>query len=259
MDPIIECRGVSKAFVLRTNRQYLLKDRVLGLVRPHLRQRSERFWALHDVSIAVEPGEAFAIIGPNGAGKTTLFRIIAGIFRPTMGTVEIRGRIAPLLGLGVGFHAELTGRENIYLSAALFGFTTPEIRGVEAEIIAFSELGHFIDVPIKNYSAGMQVRLGFAIATQVRPDIFLLDEVLGVGDSHFQQKSLRRLEDERLAGRTFVVVTHNLEFVEQICSRAALLVNGCVECLGSAKEVVRRYREMVSGRRPMTTAKEPAS
>jgi ABC-type polysaccharide/polyol phosphate transport system ATPase subunit len=247
MDPIIECRGVSKGFVLRTNRQYLLKDRVLGLVRPHLRERSERFWALHDVNIAVDAREAFAIIGPNGAGKTTLFRIIAGIFRPTAGTVEIRGRIAPLLGLGVGFHSELTGRENIYLSAALFGFTTPEIRDVEATIIDFSELGHFIDVPIKNYSSGMQVRLGFSIAAQLRPDIFLLDEVLGVGDSHFQQKSLRRLEEERLAGRTFVVVTHNLEFVQETCNRAALLVNGRVARVGSAKEVVRCYRDMVSG------------
>jgi ABC-type polysaccharide/polyol phosphate transport system ATPase subunit len=245
MDPIIECRGVSKEFVLRTNRQYLLKDRVLGLVRPKLRETTERFWALQDVSIAVEAREAFAIIGPNGAGKTTLFRIIAGIFQPTAGRVEIRGRIAPLLGLGVGFHSELTGRENIYLSAALFGFTTPEIRAVEAGIIEFSELGHFIDVPIKNYSSGMQMRLGFSIAAQLKPDIFLLDEVLGVGDSHFQQKSLRRLEEERLAGRTFVMVTHNLVFVEETCNRAALLVNGRVARVGAAKEVVRCYREMV--------------
>jgi ABC-type polysaccharide/polyol phosphate transport system ATPase subunit len=247
MEPIIECRGVSKEFALRTNRQYLLKDRVLGLVRPKLRETTERFWALQDVNIAVDAREAFAIIGPNGAGKTTLFRIIAGIFRPTAGRVEIRGRIAPLLAVGVGFHSELTGRENIYLSAALFGFTTPEIRAVEAAIIEFSEIGHFIDVPIKNYSSGMQVRLGFSIAAQLQPDIFLLDEVLGVGDAHFQQKSLRRLEQERLAGRTFVVVTHNLEFVQETCNRAALLVNGRVARVGSAKEVVRHYREMVAG------------
>jgi len=244
--PIIECRGVSKAFVLRTNRQYLLKDRVLGRVRPKLREAIERFWALQDVNIAVDAREAFAIIGPNGAGKTTLSRIIAGIFRPTAGSVEIRGRIAPLLALGAGFHSELTGRENIYLSAALYGFTTLEIRRVEAAVIDFSELGHFIDVPIKNYSSGMQLRLGFSIAAQLQPDVFLLDEVLGVGDAHFQQKSLRRLEEERLAGRTFVVVTHDLDFVLETCNRAALLVNGRVTGVGPAVEVVRRYRDMAT-------------
>src|SRR5262249_25330774 len=141
--PIIECRDVSKAFTLRTNRQYLLKDRVLGLVRPQLREGGTRFWALQSVSLAVDAREAFGIIGPNGAGKTTLFRIMAGIFQPTSGTVRIRGRIAPLLALGTAFHAELTGRENIYLSAALYGFTTPEIRSVESAVIEFSELGHF--------------------------------------------------------------------------------------------------------------------
>jgi ABC-2 type transport system ATP-binding protein/lipopolysaccharide transport system ATP-binding protein len=247
MRPIVECQAVSKSFVLRGNRQYLLKDRVLGLVRPHLRETTEVFWALRDVSITVDPREAFAIIGPNGAGKTTLFRIIAGIFRPTAGSVKVRGRIAPLLALGVGFHQELTGRENIYLSAALYGLTTPQIRAVEDAIIEFSELDHFIDVPIKNYSAGMQLRLGFSIAVQLRPDIFLLDEVLSVGDEYFRQKSLRRLEEERLAGRTFVVVTHSLEFVEQTCDRAALLVGGKVAALGAAKDVTRRYRELVAG------------
>src|SRR5262249_13342728 len=185
MAPIIECEGVSKAFVMRTNRQYLLKDRALAMVRPHLRETRELFWALRDVSFAVAPGEAFGVIGPNGAGKTTLFRVIAGIFQPTNGEIRIHGRLAPLLGLGVGFHPELTGRENIYLNSALFGFTTREIRAAEEAIIAFSELGTFIDVPTKNYSSGMQARLGFAIAFQVRPDIFLIDEVLLGGDQVF--------------------------------------------------------------------------
>jgi ABC-2 type transport system ATP-binding protein len=246
MLPIIECRGVSKAFVLRTNRQYLFKDRVLGLVRPHLRESAELFWALQDVSLTVDPHEAFALIGPNGAGKTTLFRVIAGIFQPTAGSVQIRGRIAPLLGLGAGFHPELTGRENVYLSAALFGLATPEIRALEAAIIEFSELGQFIDAPIKNYSAGMQMRLGFSIAAQLQPDVFLLDEVLSVGDEHFRRKCLQRLEQERLAGRTFVVVTHSLEIVEQTCDRAALLMNGRVVALGAAKDVTRQYRGLVT-------------
>jgi ABC-type polysaccharide/polyol phosphate transport system ATPase subunit len=244
MGPIIRCDRVSKAFVMRSNRQYLLKDRALAMLRPHLRESRQLFWALRDVDFAVEPGEALAVIGPNGAGKTTLLRVISGVFTPTSGSVRIEGRVAPLLALGVGFHPELTGRENIYLSSAISGFTTREIRAAEEEIIAFSELDRFIDVPTKNYSAGMQARLGFAIAFQVRPEIFLIDEVLAVGDEHFQAKCLRRIDEDRHAGRTFLVVTHNLTFVEERCDRAALLVEGRVTAIGAAKDVVRQYREL---------------
>ena len=178
MLPVLTCQAVSKSFVFRRNRQYLLKERVLAWVRPHLRESRQTFWALQDVSFTVEPGEAFGVIGPNGSGKTTLLRIVSGIFQPTSGTIRVRGRVAPLLSLGVGFHPELTGRENIHLNAALFGFTTREIMEIEQTIIDFSELEQFIDAPTKNYSAGMQVRLGFSIALEVKPDIFLMDEVL---------------------------------------------------------------------------------
>ncbi len=246
MPAIIDCQTVSKAFVLRTNRQYLLKDRVLAMVRPQLRESRQAFWAVRDVSFAVDRGETFGIIGPNGAGKTTLFRIVAGIFQPTSGRVHVHGRMAPLLALGVGFHPELTGRENIYLGAALFGFTTREIRAVEGAIIEFSELGQFMDVPTKNYSAGMQARLGFSIALEVRPDIFLIDEALAVGDEHFRNKCIGRLGEERHAGRTFLVATHDLHFVEETCDRAALLVEGRAVALGAAKEVVRCYRDLVA-------------
>jgi ABC-type polysaccharide/polyol phosphate transport system ATPase subunit len=246
MTAIIDCQAVSKAFVLRTNRQYLLKDRVLAVVRPQLREGRQSFWALRDVTFSVDPGETFGIIGPNGAGKTTLFRIIAGIIEPTAGHIHVRGRLAPLLALGVAFHPELTGRENIFLGAALFGFTTREIRAVEAAIIEFSELGRFIDVPTKNYSSGMQLRLGFSIALEVQPHIFLMDEVLAVGDEHFTQKCLRRLDEERRAGRTFLVATHNLSFVEERCDRAALIVEGRVAALGAGKEVVRCYRDWLA-------------
>lgn len=245
MAPIIECQGVSKRFVLRSNRQYLLKDRVLALFRPKLRESRREFWALRDVNFSVDRGETFAIIGPNGAGKTTLFRIIAGIFEPTSGRVVVRGRMAPLLGLGVAFHPELTGRENIYLGAALFGFTTRQVRAVEEAVIEFSELGDFIDVPTKNYSAGMQLRLGFALALEVKPDLFLMDEVLAVGDAHFVTKCYRRLEEGRQAGRTFLVATHNLAFVEQQCDHAALVVAGRVTALGTGKEVVQCYRDQL--------------
>jgi ABC-type polysaccharide/polyol phosphate transport system ATPase subunit len=246
MSAIIECQDVSKFFVLRTNRQYLLKDRVLALVRPQLRESRQQFWALRDVTFSVDRGETFGIIGPNGAGKTTLFRIVAGIFEPTSGRVHVRGRMAPLLALGATFHPELTGRENIYLGAALFGFTTREIRAVEGAIIEFSELGRFIDVPTKNYSSGMQLRLGFSIALEVQPHVFLMDEVLAVGDEHFTHKCLKRLEEERQAGRTFLIATHNLSFVEERCDRAALIVEGRVVALGAGKEVVEYYRDLLA-------------
>jgi ABC-type polysaccharide/polyol phosphate transport system ATPase subunit len=246
MHASIACEHVSKMFEMRSNRQYLLKDRVLAMVRPHLRETREPFWALRDIDFTVEPGEAFGVIGPNGAGKTTLFRIIAGIFQPTQGSVRVHGRMAPLLALGVGFHPELTGRENIYLSSAMFGFTDREIRAVEEEIIAFSELARFIDVPTKNYSSGMHARLGFSIAFQVRPEIFLIDEVLAVGDQHFQTKCQRRLEEERHAGCTFLVATHNLGYVEEQCDRAALLIDGQVAALGAPKEVTQHYRDLLS-------------
>jgi ABC-2 type transport system ATP-binding protein/lipopolysaccharide transport system ATP-binding protein len=238
----IDCHGLSKSFVIRANRQYLLKDIALGVFKPHLRERRELFWAVRDVDFAVVAGETVAVIGPNGAGKTTLFRLISQILRPTSGTVRVHGRLAPLLGLALGFHPELTGRENIYLSAALFGFTTREIRAAERDIIDFSELGGFIDVATKNYSSGMQLRLGFSIAVQVHPEIFLIDEILAVGDEGFQQKCLRRLEEERRAGRTFVIATHDMQFVEERCDRAILLVHGRVEALGRPKDVVRIYR-----------------
>ena len=245
MAPVVECRKLGKSFVLRTNRQLMLKDRVLSVLRPHLRETREVFWALRRVKFSVEAGETFGLIGPNGAGKTTLLRLLSGIYRPSKGVVIVRGRVAALLAYGVGFHPELTGRENIYLNAALFGLTTKEIRALEASIIEYSELGQFIDVPTKNYSTGMQLRLGFSIALEVRPEIYLMDEGLGVGDEHFKNKCLRRLAELRAAGRTFVVATHNLRFVEEVCDRAALLIGGRMIAMGSPKEVVQCYRDQL--------------
>ena len=251
MSSIIACDGVSKAFPLHRHRR-LLKDRVLAALRPQLRPSGEVYWVLREVTLAVEAGEALAIIGPNGAGKTTLFRIISGILQPTSGRVHVGGRLAPLLALGVGFHEELTGRENIYLCASLFGFTTREIRALEPAIIEFSELGRFIDEATKTYSSGMQVRLGFAIAAQLSPDIFLMDEVLAVGDEHFQQKCLAHLDRQRQRGCTLLIATHSLTFVEEMFDRAALLFGGGVAAIGPAKEVTARYREILAqtGTRP---------
>jgi ABC-type polysaccharide/polyol phosphate transport system ATPase subunit len=254
----IECRGVSKAFVLRTNRQYLLKERVLSVIHPRLRETRQVFWALRDVNLTVEPGESFGLIGPNGAGKTTLLRIVSGIFAPSHGSVVVRGRMAPLLALGVGFHPELSGRENIYLNAALFGMTTKEIRELEEPIVEFSELGQFIDVPTKNYSTGMQARLGFSIALEVKPATFLIDEVFAVGDEHFRNKCLRRMAEERMGGRTLVITTHNLSFVEEMCDRAALLVGGVVTALGAPKDVARQYRDLLAREDPARGAARPS-
>ena len=245
MAPVVECRKVFKSFVLRTNRQLMLKDRVLSVLRPHLRETREVFWALRKIRLTVEAGETFGLIGPNGAGKTTLLRILSGIYRPTKGVAIVQGRVAALLAYGVGFHPELTGRENIYLNAALFGLTTREIRGLEAAIIEYSELGQFIDVPTKNYSTGMQLRLGFSIALEVRPEIYLMDEGLGVGDEHFKNKCLRRLAELRAIGRTFVVATHNLRFVEDVCDRAGLLIGGRLVAVGAPREVVQCYRDQL--------------
>jgi len=244
---MVECTEVSKTFVLRTNRHSLLKERVLSVVRPELREEREEFWALRDVSFTVERGEMFGLIGPNGAGKSTLLRVLAGIYQPTSGQVRISGRMAALLGLGLGFHPELSGRENIYLGMALLGFSTREIRQREDRIIEFAEIGHFIEHPVKNYSSGMQVRLGFAVSLEVTPDVFLIDEVLAAGDEHFRRKCYKRLKQERKrAGRTYVIASHNLQFVEKRCARAAFLANGRIVAVGPGREVVERYREHVA-------------
>jgi ABC-type polysaccharide/polyol phosphate transport system ATPase subunit len=253
MPPVIECHGVGRSFVLRTTRHRLLKDRALSALLPRRRPVPEIFWALREVTFSVEAGESFAIIGPNGAGKTTLFRLLSGIYQTSGGAITVRRRLAPLLALGLGFHPELSGRENIYINAALFGLTTRQIRAVESAIIDFSELGDFIDAPTKNYSAGMQLRLGFSIAVNLDAEIYLIDEVFAVGDEHFSQKCLRRLEEERLRGRTFVVATHDLGFVRERCDRAALLVGGRLQAVGAAKDVVGAYLDAVGreeGSRP---------
>jgi homopolymeric O-antigen transport system ATP-binding protein len=255
----IECQRLSKSFVLRSNRQYLLKDTVLALIKPRLRERREILWALRDVDFSVEPGETFGVIGPNGSGKTTLFRLISRILQPTSGVVRVHGRLAPLLALGIGFHPELTGRENIYVSAALFGFTTREIRAIEQDVIDFSELSAFVDIPTKNYSSGMQLRLGFAIAVNVRPEVFLIDESFAVGDEHFQQKCLVRLEEERRSGRTFLIATHDMQFVEERCDRAMLVVHGRLAALGRAKDVVRAYREYLREQGLLLRIETPAN
>src|SRR5918992_454225 len=205
------------------------------------RRTFDEFWALRDVSFAVAPGETVGLIGPNGSGKSTLLKCLARILRPDEGRIRIQGRLSALLEVGAGFHPELTGRENVFLNGAILGLGQAEIRNRFDEIVEFAGLERFIDTPVKSYSSGMYVRLGFAIAVNVHPDVLLVDEVLAVGDEQFQRKCLARFEEMRRTGRTVVLVTHALDTVRELCDRAVFLREGGVADVGPATSVVDTY------------------
>jgi ABC-type polysaccharide/polyol phosphate transport system ATPase subunit len=240
-----ELRGVSKVFRLRHNAALNLKVRLIGLYNRRHREHVEEFWALRDIDLTVRAGECLGLIGPNGSGKSTLLRILAGILRPTTGQVVVSGRVAPMIELGVGFHPDLTGEENVYLNTSLFGFSRRDTEAIYRDVVAFSELAHFIDQPVKNYSVGMYMRLGFAIAVHLSPDILLIDEVLAVGDEAFQQKCLTRMEEFRRRGTTIVLVSHNMATIGQMCDRACLLVGGRLDSDGEPAKVAARYRAVL--------------
>lgn len=239
----ISIQELSKTFKLFHERPQTLKERVVKRTR----ERYEEFWALKDISIDIGHGETFGLIGANGSGKSTLLKLIAGIMQPNKGTVETFGRIASLLELGAGFHPELTGRENVFLNASILGLTKKETERHFDSIVAFSEIENFIDMQVKHYSSGMYVRLGFAVAVHVDPEILLIDEVLAVGDEAFQRKCLDRIYAFQKEGRTIVFVTHGVDMVRQICQRAAFLHKGDLHTLGPAAEVVRAFREVIHG------------
>jgi ABC-2 type transport system ATP-binding protein len=241
MPPAITVDGVSKRFRLYHERATSLKERVI-----RFRVRADELWALRDVSEDIEEGTTLGLIGPNGSGKTTLLKIMAGILRPTSGTVTTRGRIAALLALGAGFHPELTGRENVYLNAAILGLSKQETERVFDDIVSFAELEEFIDNQVKFYSSGMYVRLGFAVAVHVDPAILLVDEVLAVGDIAFQLKCLERVEAFQREGRTIVFVSHSPEQVTRVCDRCLLLSKGEVAARGEPHEVIRDFRRLMS-------------
>jgi len=205
------------------------------------------FWALQDVSFSVQPGESVALVGRNGSGKSTLFRVLCGITRPTRGQASVRGRFATLIALGAGFNHDRTGRENIYLNAAIQGVDLRRIATVIDDIIAFSEIADFIDVPVKRYSSGMAARLGFAIAAHIFPDIIFIDEVLAVGDVAFQEKCAERILAMKDQGRTIMFVSHDPGSVRRICTRAICLHQGRVVSDGPADQVLERYEVMLQG------------
>ncbi|MFI5047357.1 MAG: ABC transporter ATP-binding protein [Acidimicrobiia bacterium] len=235
----ISIRDVSKHFTLAHERYPSLKERVIHFGRTP----SEDFIALHPLDLEIETGTSFGLLGHNGSGKSTLLKCIAGILRPTTGTIETKGRVAALLELGAGFQAELTGRENVFLNGAILGMSKRELTRRFDEIVAFAEIESFIDTQVRFYSSGMYVRLGFAIAVNVDPDILLVDEVLAVGDEAFQRKCLDRVQQFQREGRTIVVVSHSPDLVRRICQAAAVLDHGHLVAAGDPSEAVLVYRE----------------
>ena len=244
----IQIRDAGISYRLYREKVTTLKEAFASRFR-HLRQ-SELFWALRHVSAEIAPGEAVALVGHNGSGKSTLLKTIAGVLAPSEGTCEVAGRISPMIELGAGFDSELTGRDNVYLNGALLGFSRKQIEAKFDGIVAFSELGDFIDLPVKNYSSGMYARLGFAIAQDVEPDLLIIDEVLAVGDERFQAKCAARIRDFRTAGVTFVFVSHSLDAARDLCPRALVLHHGRLAFDGPIDAAWARYRELERGPQP---------
>lgn len=258
-DPIIVVENVSKRYAPLSYRPKLRHEAVqmvkswLGM-KSHASWRGEPFWALKNVSFTVRRGEAVGIIGRNGAGKTTLLRLLSGIMDPSEGRVQVSGRFATLIGLGAGFDGQRTGRENIYLNAAIFGFPPRQVDAFIDDIVAFSELGEFLDRPVKNYSSGMVARLGFSIAVHIFPDIIFLDEILSVGDLAFQQKCMDKMLQFKEQGCTFMFVSHDPGAVQMLCERSLWLHHGELMLDGPTHEVTRSYEQMLG----MFEAPQPA-
>lgn len=238
---VIELEHVSMMFNKSTEKVDNVKEYVIKFLKGQL--RFEEFWALKDVNIKIEQGESVAFIGLNGSGKSTLLKTIAGVLKPAKGSCRVNGSVAPLIELGAGFDFDLSARENVYLNGAVLGYDRKSIDKLFHSIIDFAELWEFVDVPIKNFSSGMQARLGFAIATAVIPEILIVDEVLGVGDHKFQKKCHKRMSEIIDSGATVLFVSHDIEQVKEICTRAIWLEHGSVVMDGEVNEVCDRYME----------------
>jgi ABC-2 type transport system ATP-binding protein/lipopolysaccharide transport system ATP-binding protein len=247
MEPVINLRDVSVRYRVPKERIPSLKEYAIRWLNGR-RVEYMDFWALHDVNLEVHKGEVLGIIGQNGAGKSTLLKVIARVMKPTKGHVRVMGKVAPLLELGAGFDWELTGRENIYLNGAILGFSRREMDEKFERIVDFAELWDFIDAPLRTYSTGMVARLGFAIATDVNPDILLIDEVLAVGDERFQKKCIERINGFMNSQTTIVLVSHNMDLIHRMCDRAVWLEKGLIQAVGEVNSVVSSYLDFLQRR-----------
>ncbi|HNR45843.1 MAG TPA: ABC transporter ATP-binding protein [Anaerolineaceae bacterium] len=241
MIPIIGLENVSVRYRVPSERLGTFKEYAIRWLQGKVHKRE--FWALDNVSFTVNKGEVFGVIGSNGAGKSTMLKLIARVLRPTSGRVWVNGRVAPLLELGAGFHPELSGRENIYLNGAMLGYSRREMTEKYQRIVEFSEIGDFIDSPIRTYSSGMMTRLGFAVATDERPDILLLDEVMAVGDLSFQNKCNQRISSYRADGSSIFMVSHTMSLILEMCDRVVWLEHGKLRRIGNAVDIVEEYSE----------------
>jgi ABC-type polysaccharide/polyol phosphate transport system ATPase subunit len=236
---VVKIENLTKRFVIRKEKS--LKERIVNFGRSN--KHKEDFYALRDVSLEIRAGETLGLVGHNGSGKSTLLKSIGGIIQPNSGTIMRRGQLAALLELGAGFHPDLTGRENVYLNGSILGLTRETIEGAFDDIVAFSEIGEFIDTQVKFYSSGMYVRLAFAVAVHVNPDILLVDEVLAVGDEPFQQKCMEKIRQFQKDGRTIVLVTHSADQIQDVCDRVVVLKRGEVVFDGDTKQGLKALRK----------------
>lgn len=236
----IKIKNLTKQFKINSDKPRTLKEKILFSNR----NKVEKHTVLRDITLNIEKGETVALIGTNGSGKSTLLKLMTKIIYPTTGTITTYGKLTSLLELGAGFHPDFTGRENVYFNAAIFGLTKQEIERRIDEIIEFSELGEFIDNPVRTYSSGMYMRLAFSIAINVDAEILLIDEILAVGDQHFQDKCFSKLEELKKSDKTIVIVTHSLDQVKRLCTRAIWIKDGEVELDGDPNEVVDKYLEI---------------
>jgi len=252
-DIAVKVENLSKKYVIGAKDDRFLYERITNGFKPLFsrngKEKETEFWALRDINLEIKQGDVVGIIGKNGAGKSTLLKIISRITQPTTGRITIKGKVASILEVGTGMNRELTGRENIFINGAILGMKQAEIRKKFDEIVAFSGVEKFIDTPIKHYSSGMYVRLAFAIAAHLEPDILIIDEVLAVGDAEFQKKCLGKMDDiSRSEGRTVLFVSHNMGAVRGLCKKAVLLANGKIESMGNVEEVISKYLSNPTGR-----------
>src|SRR5579872_1497639 len=246
METVIKVENIGKKYILKheqADRYKTFAGTLTNIIKSPVQKSKEEFWALNDVSFDIKQGERVGIIGRNGAGKSTLLKVLSRIVTPTKGRIEITGRVSSLLEVGTGFHPELSGRENIFLNGSILGMSRKEIESKFDEIVAFAEVEKFLDTPVKRYSSGMYVRLAFAVAAHLEPEILIVDEVLAVGDVAFQRKCIGKMNDAADEGRTILFVSHNMGYITALCNKCMLLNAGRTDYFGDINECIKKYND----------------